>query len=258
MMKRELAAGLALAVMAAAGAARAADEEIQVYMDEMNVRGGYGLDVHTSWVPKGRLRDADYAGQMTSQDRLRITPEFSYGLTDNLELGAYLPLFTFDGHDGPEIGGVKGRLKFIAPHAKDSPMFWGANFEIGRVRHALDVNPWNAELKLIGGYRSGPWTVATNFNIDWAVSGPDKGPTTYEIATKVSYQVREELGVGVETYVDLGSAHHFAKLHDGDQKVFLVIDRTFGKWDLDVGVGRGFGDPEDRWIVKAIIGVPLQ
>lgn len=257
-MKRGLAAGIALAVATAASAARAADEEIQVYMDEMNVRGGYGLDVHLSYVPDGRRRDADYAGQMASQDRLRITPEFSYGLTDNLELGAYLPLLTVDPHQGAEVGGVKGRLKFIAPHAEGSPVFWGANFEIGRVRRALDLNPWNAELKLIGGYRSGPWTVAANLNIDWAVSGPDKGPTTYEVATKVSYQVREDLGVGLESYIDLGSARRFARLQDGDQKVFLVVDKTFGKWDLDIGVGHGFGAPEDRWILKAIVGVPLQ
>lgn len=248
---------VAVAALALAGGARAADEEIQVYMDEMNRKGGFGLDVHLSDVLDGRARNGDYAGQMASEHRVRITPEFSYGLTPNFELGAYLPLLTIDPHDGAEIGGVKGRLKFIAPHAEGSPVFWGANFELGRVRRSLDINPWNAELKLIGGYRSGPWTVAANFNIDWAVSGPDKGPTTYELATRISYQVRDDLALGIENYTDLGSARRFARLHDGDQKLFLVADKSFGRWDLDVGVGYGFGHPEDRWIVKAIVGVPI-
>jgi hypothetical protein len=255
----DLRAGLAALLAAAcmAGTARGADEEIQVYMDEMNRKGGFGLDVHLNDVLDGRLRDADYLGQMASQHRVRITPEFSYGLTPNLELGAYLPLFTIDPHDGAEFGGVKGRLKFIAPKAADSPYFWGVNFELGRVRRSLDINPWNAELKLIGGYRSGPWTLAANVNIDWAVSGPDKGPTTYEVATKLSYRVADDLALGIENYTDLGTARRFAHLDDGDQKLFLVADKSFGRWDLDIGVGHGFGHPEDRWIVKAIVGVPI-
>ena len=44
-------AGILLGALPASEAC-AADEEIQVYMDEMN-RGGYGLDVHLNYVPEG-------------------------------------------------------------------------------------------------------------------------------------------------------------------------------------------------------------
>jgi hypothetical protein len=250
-------AATALAPLLLAAPAHAADEEIQVYMDEMNKAGGYGLDVHLNYVPSGRRANVDYAGEMTSQDRWRITPEWSYGLTDNIELGAYLPLITVDPHGGAEWGGVKGRIKFIAPHAEDSHFFWGANFELGRVRKELDINPWNAELKGIVGYRTGPWTVAGNLNVDWTVSGPQPEPTTLQLATKVSYQLRPDLSVGLESYNGLGQARRISNLRDEDQQIYLVADKSFGKWDLNLGAGWGYGQPEDHFVIKAIVGVPI-
>lgn len=238
-------------------AAFAADEEIQVYMDEMNPQGGVGLDLHVNHTLAGRLANADYPGQMTSEDRLRITPEWSYGLTSNIELGLYLPLMTLDPHDGFEVGGVKGRIKFIAPRAKDSHFFWGANFEIGRVRQSLDINPWNAELKMIAGYRQGPWTIAGNFNTDFVVSGPDPSPVAFELDTKLGYAVSDKVSLGLESYNDLGSTRQFGNLGGGNQRLFAVADVNLGRWDFDLGVGRGWGDPEDKWVLKAIIGVPI-
>lgn len=238
-------------------AARAADEEIQVYMDEMDDVGRFGLDVHLNYTPKGARADADYLGQQASNHRFRITPEFSYGLTPNIELGAYLPLATIDGSGRTEIGGVKGRIKFIAPKAEGSPFFWGLNFELGRVRRDLDINPWNAELKGIAGFRNGPWTVAGNLNLDWVVSGPEHSPATLQLATRVTYDLGKDFDVGVESYNDLGPARHLGRLGDQDQTLYLVADKGFGKWDLQVGVGYGYGAPADRWILKAIVGVPI-
>lgn len=248
-------AGL-MALGVGVASARAADEEIQVYMDEMSKRGEIGLDVHLNYTPDGR-RVADYPGQQASDQRWRITPEWAYGLTDNIELGAYLPLATVDRSGDVELGGVKGRIKYIAPKAPDQPWFWGLNFELGRVRHSLDINPWNAELKGIVGLRRGPWTVAGNLNMDWVVSGPDHTPTTFQLATKVSYQLDDKTALGVESYNAFADSKRFGHLGDRDQQVFAVVDRSFGAWDLDLGVGYGYGAPEDRWVIKAIVGVPI-
>ncbi|MBS0362327.1 MAG: hypothetical protein JSR98_13190 [Proteobacteria bacterium] len=244
-----------LAAMAALPA-RAADEEIQVYIDDLLKPHEFGLDVHVNDVLKGRLANVDYAGEQTSQDRLRITPEWAYGLTPNIELGAYLPLMTFaDGHG--EIGGVKGRIKYIAPHA-DEGLFWGVNFELGKVRRDLDINPWNAELKGILGLHKGPWTLAENLNVDWAVSGPDKGPVGYQLATMITRRIGDsDFDLGVESYNTIGDAKRLGPLSVNDQQVFLVMDKGFGKWDLNLGVGWGYGRPEDHLIVKAIVGVPI-
>ena len=66
-----------------ASTARAADEEIQVYIDDLPPKpGAFGLDVHVNdALVQGRLANVDYPGQQTSQDRIRVTPEWAYGLT---------------------------------------------------------------------------------------------------------------------------------------------------------------------------------
>jgi len=254
-IKRALAALFFLALPSSP--ARAADEEIQVYMDEMNARGGYGLDLHLNYVPVGRPADADWLGEEASKRRLRITPEWSYGLTSSIELGAYLPLMEVVPGRGLEIGGVKGRIKFIAPHKKGSSFFWGLNFELGRVRRGLDINPWNSELKAIAGWRRGKVTLAANANFDFVVSGPKPAPGSFQLATKAAYELRPGFAVGIESYNDLGNTHGLRLNGHGDHMTFLAIDKKLGRFDLNFGVGRGYGAPEDKWVVKAIVGIPI-
>jgi hypothetical protein len=250
-------AALFLLLVPLGAAAHAADEEIQVYMDEMNPSGGYGLDLHLNYVPKGRHADVDFAGEEASAHRLRLTPEFSYGLTDHLELGAYLPLTEIDGRGHFELGGIKGRVKFIAPHRPGCHFFWGANFELGHVRRRLDINPWNAELKGIGGWRKGPLTLAANLNFDFVVSGPAPAPATFEIAIKTAYQLKPGFSIGFESYNDLGDTHRLRLDGNGNRHLFAVIDKNLGRFDLNFGVGYGYGPPDDRWVVKAIVGISI-
>ena len=241
---------------AGAPAAHAADEEIQVYMDEIGAVGALSLDVHMNYVTQGRTV-ADYRGEQASESRLRITPEWGYAITPTLEFGAYLPLTTIDRDGNFEVGGVKGRLKYVAPRPEGRDWFWGLNFEIGKVRRDLDINPWNAELKGILGVRKGPWTLAANYNFGWVVSGPDQGSNDMSLATKIGYSLDDKTSIGIESYNGLGSTKAIGPFSTQDHVTYLVIDKTFGDWELNFGVGRGYGQPEDDWVIKAVIGVPL-
>jgi hypothetical protein len=225
-------------------------------MDEISPKGHFGLDVHVNYVADGHLV-ADYPGQQQSRHRLRITPEWSYAITPNLELGAYLPLASYeDGH--LTVDGEKLRLKFVATQPQGRNWFWGANFEIGKVVHRTDINPWNAEAKGIIGTRNGPWTLALNTNIGWAVDGPDKGPAALELATKVSYDLAPDFAVGIESFNDVGELRHLGgDLTALEHSTYVTVDKGFGDWELNFGVGRGYGDNPDQWIVKAIIGIPI-
>lgn len=257
-MRADRAAVLAAACAAlfAATPALAGPEEIQVYMDELDAPGELGLDVHTNYVLSGD-QIADYPGEQQSVHRLRITPEFSYGLTHNLELGAYVPLATLDNHGRFGIDGVKFRLKYILPRADRQSWFVGANFEIGKVDHRLDINPYNAELKGIAGVRFGKWTAAANANIDFTVSGPAPGPASLEIATKLNYALSPKFALGVENYTGVGEFRALGRFGDSEQASYVTIDTNVGRWDLNLGVGRGYGANPDKWIIKAVIGVPI-
>jgi hypothetical protein len=246
-----LAAWLAAAVPAAA-----ADEEVQVYMDEIGQPGRLGLDIHTSYVFDGDPAPEVPGGQ-SPVHRWRMTPEWGFALTPNLELGAYLPLMTLEGSGRLQAAGAKGRVKFIAPRAADQSWWWGLNLEIGRVNHTLDLNPWNGELKGIWGMRKGRLTLALNANLGFVVSGPAPEPATLEIASKIAWRVSEGLDVGVESYNGLGPLAHLGPVSQEGHATYAVAEKSFGKWDLNLGVGHGYGANLDGWLVKAVIGVPI-
>jgi hypothetical protein len=235
----------------------AAPEEIQVYMDEMDQPGHFGLDTHLNYVTDGTAID-DYPAEQQSLHRLRVTPEFSYGITPDFEAGLYLPLATIDDRGRLDPGGVKTRLKFIAPRAEGQAWWWGANFEIGHVDHKLDINPWNAELKGIVGTRTGKWTLAENANVDFVVSGPAPHSPEVEFDTKIAYAATKTLSLGIESYNGVGTFAHFGAVGQSDQAIFVVADIDLGHWALNIGVGHGYGTNSDRTIVKAIVSLPLE
>ncbi len=236
--------------------AHAAPEEVQVYMDEMDRRGEFGLDLHSSFVATGEAV-VDYPGAQLSRHRLRLTPEFSYGLSDSLELGVYLPLTTFgsDGHLSAD--GAKMRIKYLAARAPRQRWFWGANFEVGYVSYKLDPNPWHAELKAIAGIKVSRWTLATNANFDFKLAGPASAPATLDIDTKLSYRVSHHTAIGVESYNGIGEFAQLGRFSRNDQSTYVTIDTNVGRWDLNLGLGRGYGANNDGVIIKAVIGVPL-
>jgi len=246
-----------LAVLALATPVWAADEEIQVYTNEMSGAGHFGLDVHNNYVVRGD-RLAPYPGGMPSRDVLRVTPEFSYGLTDSWDLGLYVLSAAEKG--GPvTVGGIKGRLKYIAPkRTPDQDWYWGGNLEIGRVSSHYDDHPWNGEAKLIYGFERGPWLFATNANIGFTLS-PGKGsrPVELEVATKLNYKVNDRWQVGVESYNGMGPFKDLGRLSSQSQSLYLVADTRIGAFDLNLGVGRGLTGSADGWTVKAILGVPM-
>lgn len=255
---RALSMGRTAAFLMLAGSATtagAAPEEIQVYMDEMNKPGEFGLDIHNNYVPSGS-REPDHSGGLVSRHTFRVTPEFSYGLSTNFELGAYV--LSAQGPGGEtRIDGEKIRVKFIAPKAEENPFFYGANLEIGRVDHRLDENPWNGELKGIFGYKGSRWTAALNANVDFKISGPAASPTSLEIDTKLAYKTNGGYQLGLESYNALGPFRQLGVLGQQSQTLYAVIDTSIHGWDLNFGIGRGYAGASDRWVLKAIVGVPF-
>jgi hypothetical protein len=183
-------AGLGMAALLGAATARAAPEEIQVYMNEMDQPGEFGLDLHNNYVLSGSPA-LEYPGAQKSLHRFRLTPEVSYGLTPTIDLGAYLPLLTLTEQGKLSAEGIKFRIKYIAAKSFAGHTWWGLNIEVGRVSHTLDINPWNR-----AGHRSGrfgKWLLAANEIA--LVSGPQPGPVARCRRQFASASVRTQLGV---------------------------------------------------------------
>ena len=233
-------------------ACSAASEEIQVYQDDMRAPGQAGVDLHNNLVVSGR-RAADYPGEQPPGKVYRLTPEFTYGLSDTLELGAYL-LSSRDASGRVHGDGGKLRLKYIAPHDALSGGFWGLNLELGRTELRVSPTAWNAQLKGIVGWRGGGWTLAANPNIDWSLSQGGE-PVGASLDLKLSRAVANKTQIGLESYNELGYLKHPSLSGLNSRSLFAVLDHDFGWLDLNLGLGRGLTSAADRWTVKFIAGI---
>ncbi len=250
-MKQEVFSFLLLSAIAAPNLSYAAPEEIQVYLDDMSAPGKFGVDVHNNYVISGDANPA-YPGGSAPLHEYRLTPEFYYGLTDDLELGLYF-LTAHDNNGETHFEGEKVRIKYIAPHDATSGAFWGANLEIGRTDLYAAPQPWNAELKGIWGYRQGAWLFAVNPNLDWTLSSGGT-PATLDIDGKIAYSVTEQTQLGVEIYNELGPVRSLQALNQNSKTLYLALDHDFGGYDLNAGIGRGLTGDADKWVLKFIIG----
>ena len=239
-----------LALLAFAPLSQAATEEIQVYLDDLREPGQLGVDLHNNFVTSGR-RKAEYLGEQPPGKVYRLTPEFAYGLSPTTELGVYA-LTTRDAAGNFHADGVKARVKYIAPHDVEAGFFWGANLEVGRSSLRVSEQAWNAQIKGIFGYRSGPWLLAANPNFDWSLSGG--GPVSGALDMKLSYALDATLQVGFETYNELGPLKRMSLSGDNGRTLFAVVDKDFGAFDLNLGIGRGLTPAADRWTLKFIVG----
>ncbi|MDD1633608.1 MAG: hypothetical protein LUP91_15570, partial [Methylococcaceae bacterium] len=95
------------------------EDEIQVYNDAINAPGTFGLEIHSNYVIDG-IQAPAYKGDAPSNGSFRETSEFSYGLSEKWELGAYLPLLSQGGIT--RLEGGKLRIKYL--QKKDSGFYY--------------------------------------------------------------------------------------------------------------------------------------
>jgi len=242
---------LAAACLLPAARCAAAPEEIQVYTDDLTEPGRFGLDLHGNEVISGDA-EPGWPGAQSAVRRFRLTPEFYYGLSRELELGLYL-LGTRAAGGDPEFDGSKVRLKYIPRHDDTAGAFWGVNTEVGRTSLRVAENPWNAELKGIAGVRRAGWLLAANLDLDRPLGR--SAATTLGVDLKASWERRPALAPGIEYYGELGTFGRLGHLGRNAQTLYAVLDSDLKVFRLNAGLGRALTGEGDRWVVKFILGV---
>lgn len=250
-MKTGMAALVALALFAATWSARAADDEIQVYTDEINKPGELGLELHLNYVTVGS-RERSWPQQAPAKQLFRVTPEFSYGLSKQWELGLYLPATKGPGED-VHVEGGKVRLKYLdAPEGQ--AFYWGVNVELGRLALRTVEQHWNAEIRPILGYRKGDWHLTLNPRLGMALSDGASRVPDFSPCFRIMRKLTEDWAVGMEHYSEFGPVNNFLHASERAQNTYLVIDGRVANMDFNVGVGKGWTEPSDRVVFKAILG----
>lgn len=234
----------------------AAPDEIQVYTEEMDDPGEFGLELHVNYAIDG-ARQAGFEGEKPAHHVLQVTPEFSYGITKSLEAGLYVP-FALSPDGNTYNNGVRFRLKFIAPREEGETFFWGLNTEVGYSTRRVSESYWGMELRPIIGYRSENWLVSFNPILDMSLSNNVSREPNFEPALKVTRKVSEGLQAGLEYYGEYGPLHHTLPANERAHYLYGVVDIEKKDFDINFGIGHGFDNASDQWVAKAIIAFPFK
>ncbi len=248
-----LAAGAALIVVLAAGAALAVDQvhdEIQVYNASIAEVGQWTYEQHLNFAAIGQTVP-EFPGGFTSNHSLQGTPEFAYGLTKWWEVGFYLP-FAVSGTGEFLSNGAKIRNLFVVPDADKRNFFYGVNFEFSYEMPQFSPTPWNMEIRPIIGVRNKEWEFIVNPIVDVSFGPPDEAD--FAPAARLARNLGEDRFIGLEYYSDFGKIGNFLPLQQQSQQLFAVTDFKVNTVDVELGVGYGFTAGSDRLMFKAILG----
>ncbi len=233
-------------------------DEIQVYTDDINKPGEFGLELHVNATPQGRSAP-DFPGEVTPHHGLRVTPEFSYGLTRELEAGLYLP-YVRDAQGITHFSGPKLRLKWLPLQPAEGGQGWfaGTNFEYAQIAPMLEQSRYAIELRPIIGYRGRDWMLAANPILGWALTGPDHDrKPDFSPAAKLARNVAPGMALGVEYYAGLGKFNNILPQAEQSHTLYFALDYERKSWAINLGVGRGLNAATDRWTLKSIIALPF-
>ena len=233
------------------------EDEIQVYVDDINEPGKFNLELHINHTGQGRST-ADYPGEVTPDHGTRITPEFSYGISKSLEAGLYIPTnIQSGGHF--TVAGAKLRLKWL-PIQPDMHGGWfaGENIELGRLEQRFSESRTASELRTILGYHDDLWLVSLNPILEWNLSpGTDRSNPDLNVGFKASRRIARGILFGPEYYSDIGHAGNIGRWRDQSNSIYLVTDVERGPIPFQFGVGRGLNANADRWTFKMILEIPF-
>lgn len=225
-------------------------DEIQVYDMSINRQGQSALEMHSNYVIQGR-RQADYPGELPPDGMLAFTAEFSYGWSDHVELGLYLPMSINPSTGDTLLDDAKLRLKWL--NADDPEFFYGLNTEVGLVPKRYSEQPVGMEIRPIVGHYSGDWLVAFNPSLELDLTGRSQMPV-WSPGLKITRQVWDNVHVGIEHYADFGPLNRFSPGAEQSHTTYLVGDLSLGNYRLHLGIGHGWTAPSDAWMLKCIVG----
>lgn len=249
---------LILAAFFNAATQAALPDEIQVYDGEINAPGEFGLELHVNTSLVG-VSTPSFDRERLSDKGVRITPEFSYGLSKTVELGFYVPTI-YTQEYGYEVAGYKPRLKWMPIQADESqPWSLGVNFEYANLRYGMEDSQERFESRFIVGWQGKDWNFA--FNPIFSTNLSPGFSRTPELSTfaRALYKTKGELlnGIGLEYYQSWGPYDSFVPNTEQPKQMFVVAELSsqtgfFKYFDLHAGIGKGW-NTADPLVFKMIL-----
>ncbi len=247
----------AAALLTFASIASAQTDEIQVYDATHADPGVFNLTLHDNFTPSGLTTPA-FGGAVVSDKSWNGVPEWAYGVTDWLEAGLYLPLYSVGTQDGRRralINGAKLRLLFTVPHAGDRRFFYGVNFEFSFNARHWDPSRFTSEVRPIVGWRVGRLDVIVNPILDTAYTS--LRDVEFSPCARVAYNASKATAIAVEEYAGFGPLRRFFPGGKQSHQLFAVLDRTTRFADVEAGIGFGLTGASDHVTLKIMFSRDL-
>jgi hypothetical protein len=225
-------------------------DEIQVYNGEINKPGEFSVTWHNNYTPIGRTTPA-FPGGIVPDHALNGVPEYAYGVTQWLELGAYLPLYSVTRDGRFLIDGGKLRALFAEPNVAERKFFYAVNFELSYNAQHWEPTRVAAEVRPIIGWRFGPVDLIVNPIFDLSFTGI--GSLDFAPATRIDYNFTPAWAVALEHYADYGELRNLQGLKNQQQTVFAVVDYSGEPIDVEFGIGHGFTIASDPLVLKLML-----
>jgi len=242
---------LCILLMAPIFAWAQADNEIQVYASPTIQNTWTIFELHSNYTFKGSKLLSDPKSANWTNETLEIT----HGFGKNFELGFY----TFTGF-APQGGGFQYLGNQIRPRVT-VPQEWkwnvGASLsvEFGFFRPD-DTSSfyWQGEIRPIIDKTINNWYFAFNPNIDFRVSGDNKGAGIAP-QFKTVYTIKQKFGVGFEYYGSLGSFKEILPSNLQEHLLGPMIDLYFHPmWEVNGGFLFGLTENSNQRILKLLLG----
>jgi hypothetical protein len=237
-----------------AGRAMAQTDEIQVYNAQIAAPGVFNLTLHDNYTPEGQKTPA-FPGGIVSNHDLNGVPEWAYGVTDWLEAGLYLPLYSVPANGKAQLDGFKLRALFVEPDAAKHKFFYGVNFEFSFNAKHWDANTYTQEIRPILGWRFGKADLILNPILDNSWKGFSR--LDFAPETRLDYNLSDKWAVAAEEYDDFGELRGFLPADKQTHQLFLVVDYTGKPVDVEAGIGFGLTGATDRLTLKLILSRDL-
>lgn len=240
--------------LAAASAALAQTDEIQVYDASIAPKGVFNLTLHDNYTINGSSKPA-FPGALVPEHTLNGVPEWAYGVTDWFEAGLYLPLYSVSSNKGAVMNGFKLRALFVDPDAADKHFFYGINFEFSyNVKH-WDQSRYSSEIRPIIGWRFGKVDLIFNPILDNSYKGFSQ--LDFAPSTRLDYNISDKWAVAAEEYDDFGPIRHFLSGSQQSHQLFAVVDYSGAPVTVEGGVGFGLTSASDKLVLKLILSKDL-
>jgi hypothetical protein len=132
------------------------------------------------------------------------------------------------------------------------------NVEVGRVSYRTSDSISGMEVRPIIGYRDVRWLLSFNPILNMGLAANVSHQPQFEPALKATHSVIEGVRGGLEYYGSYGPLNHMLPGDQRGHSVYAVTDVEKNGFDVNFGIGRGFVNDGDKWVMKAIIALPLE